>query len=156
MSADSPVIAIKLSYLRKSGIRRIAHRDQSTSSVNCSLVFFVFREAFQVRHRLCLSVVITIMALNVDSLRVKMAVERAPLLENPWNDEPSPATKARGRRCVKTILHLAILTTLFLAVSCVYLVGLKPSREGPKLSAAERVLVNNPLIGKLPPTSILL
>ncbi|KAL1304879.1 hypothetical protein AAFC00_003801 [Neodothiora populina] len=76
-----------------------------------------------------------------------MAVERAPLLENPWHDQPSvrPVTLYGHTRRSRSFLHYAVFTTLLIAAVCMYCLGLLPDGYST-LSAAERVLVKHPLI----------
>lgn len=86
------------------------------------------------------------MSLDVNDPYLKMFAERTPLL-----DEPSQESKTRSRRCVRGILWLAIASTLLLFVAGVEMMsrGAAPRETVDKLSPAKRVLVNNPLIGKL-------
>ncbi|KAF1355272.1 hypothetical protein BDV97DRAFT_100960 [Delphinella strobiligena] len=86
------------------------------------------------------------MSLDVNDPYLKMFAERTPLL-----GEPSQASKTRGRRCVRTILWLAIASTLLLFVAGIEMMSraAEPRERVDKLSPAERVLVNNPLIGTL-------
>lgn len=94
------------------------------------------------------------MVYDIDSLQTKMIMERAPLLENPWNDEPSSTIKKRGRSVTRFFLYAATTASALLLLASLYVVDMYTSWPGGDaghagLPAAYRVLAENPLIGKL-------
>lgn len=91
------------------------------------------------------------MAWENDSLRSKMALERErlPLLENPWDDEPPRGGRIAGSRpnVAKLVLKLAVMATAALVATSYFLTGMWPHQYA-RLTPAERVLVQHPLIGE--------